>query len=726
MSRLQSCHSCGAQFDVSSFAPGQQFTCGSCGAVLTAGGGAAPAASPARPAVSGRTPGSRKPAQGVQRGGGGRAPAQKTPTQATRGPQYRPPDRNGKRGGGQTKARRPASAAGRSAGGRSGGGRSRGGRAPREGYDRPREGRGFNPALLYGGGALVVAIVLGFLFLGGGGDDDGGTSGGSNTATASSGGGGQAAAVKEADTIASLKADLRETNLKRPADYRAMAQRFLKVGGAGGEEQARRLYTELIEQVDPDDREARKFLGYTDFQGDILEKFLDPGGDPISEAIANRRGYPFLDAVVTFNATRWLDDEDEIALAKRAVARMKKHEHLLLTDHKYRAGNGIRGNIANDPMLMDLNYASIWRPPYLICYSSSESLSDFDLLKITDRKKRREKRAEMAEKRKEWTQVLEEKAQIFKGTYDEWMKRYAEPFELKPLTDPYGGRPDYKVGVRSYEDGVPLCIWIFTDHKAFQEYHKKYKGQEMPPNVAGYFMPTTGWIFLFDDKATKSDRVFEIDKQVHEGVHQLEWWFTKQRSKWGKSTVGQNAISEGIAEYLGSVEMDEYRKLEFTEVEYFRLMTMQGKAKQFAERQKEYPIFPLKKLVGFTSYFEAQNWGMDAWELPRGVVMAMLYEQSWAFTYFVHTYKNGKYKESWLSHFSAVLQKETQHGMAEQVFKRAFKIRDDDDWDDLQAEWESFVKDDLLKRDWKQYQYDPPKRDDWPDDYPWPQDPLGD
>ena len=42
------------------------------------------------------------------------------------------------------------------------------------------------------------------------------------------------------------------------------------------------------------------------------------------------------------------------------------------------------------------------------------------------------------------------------------------------------------------------------------------------------------------------------------------------------------------------------------------------------------------------------------------------------------------------------------------------------------ANVETFVKDDLLKRDWKQYQYDPPKLETWPDDYPWPKDPLGD
>jgi len=585
-----------------------------------------------------------------------------------------------------------------------------------------------NPALIYGAGALVVAAVLLFLVVGGGGDDQqGGTSPmGGNAANAATGGPGGTQPAKEADTIASLKAELRDTNLKHPAEYRAFAQRFLDVGGDDGKAEAKRLYEELIEQVDPDDLTARKFLGYTDFQTDILGlgEPLEPGSDPIPEEISNRRGYPFLNAVVEFNARRWLDDEDEIALAKRAVARMRKHQQLLATDREYRAGDSIRANIATDPMLMDLNYASIWRPPYLICYSSHEGLSDFDLLKEPDHKKRKQMKEDMAKKRQNWSKVLEEKAAIFKGTYDEWMRRYAERFELKPLTDAYGGRPDYKVGVRSFPDGVPMCIWIFTDQNAFQQYHIEKKGGPLPPGVAGYFTPQTGWIFLFDDQATKEDRVFEINKQVHEAVHQLEWWFTRQRSKWATSAVGQNAISEGIAEYLGSVEMNPYRKLKFTEVEYLRLKMMQGLAKQREARQLEYPIFTIKNLVEFNTYDQAMDWGAREWNLPRGLVMDILYQQAWAFTYFVHTYKGGKYKESWLEHFDAVLQRETQFGMAQQTFQRAFKIRDEDDWDDLQKEWEAFVKDDLLKRDWTKYQYDPPARDTWPADYPWPKDIL--
>ena len=122
MSRLQSCHGCGAQFDVSSFAPGQQFSCGSCGTVLTAGAGAPPARTPAGVPPGPRSPGAR-PARGRRRPlrrsqrHGPRAGAAGT-RQAGRGPQYRPPERHaegGWRAGAATRSRRPGARAARGA-----------------------------------------------------------------------------------------------------------------------------------------------------------------------------------------------------------------------------------------------------------------------------------------------------------------------------------------------------------------------------------------------------------------------------------------------------------------------------------------------------------------------------------------------------------------------------------------------------------------------------------
>ncbi len=476
--KLQACHQCGAQFDVSQFAPGQKFTCGSCGAVLTAhvapAAHKAPAARPSRPEPRGpaRAAPSRQAAQPKRRAaaaaGGGR-----------RGPQYRPPERHQE----AKTARRPAKpkAAARSA------------RPAARSRGEARAKKGVNPALIYGAGGLLVAAVLLFLVFANSGkkaDDTAATNPGATTVADTHPGNGATGTTpsgtgtpEKADTLASLQAEVAKADLRDASDYTSLAKRFLALGTDEAKEEARSLYETLIKQVAPNNAEARAFLGYTDFQKDILGKVVD-NGDPIPEAINNRRGYPFLDAVVKFNERRWLDDDDEIQLAREAVAKMREHQKRLETDRAYHLGDIVRANIALDPMLGDLNYEMYWKAPYLVVYSTSEALSDFDLLdktKYPDKKAREKAKAALAEKRKGWSSVLKEKAAIFQSVYKEFMRRFGEKFDLKPLDAPWGGRPDYEGGDRRFEYGVPMVIWIFNNADEFHKYHEKRLGQKLPP-----------------------------------------------------------------------------------------------------------------------------------------------------------------------------------------------------------------------------------------------------
>src|SRR5262245_22714347 len=90
MSRLQPCPKCGAQFDVSAMAAGTAFTCGACGAVVTAGAAATPSRLPPAPAHA-----------GVGTSGAHRSAASGTSSvrsSSTRGPQYVPVDRHREHG----------------------------------------------------------------------------------------------------------------------------------------------------------------------------------------------------------------------------------------------------------------------------------------------------------------------------------------------------------------------------------------------------------------------------------------------------------------------------------------------------------------------------------------------------------------------------------------------------------------------------------------------------
>lgn len=636
-------------------------------------------------------------------------------TGSRRGPQYQPPQRAGaaatppKRGGRAAAAAAPAGRSGR----RSSRRERDGDRGLREREPRP----GANTALLFGAGALVVAAILLFLVLGG--DDKGKTDSGdgSGTTTASGSGAGDGTGSPEAtppaptETLAEIRAEYQAQEPVSADEFLAFAHRAEAVGGADADAFRREVYTSLVDLADPNNLEARKFLGYTDFQTDILGHEVEV--DPIPDSIAFRR-HNFLDAVVQFNSERWLKEDVDIELARDAVKEMRDHEQKLLNDREYRAADRIRANINMDPHFRSYNYATRWASPYLICYSANERLSQFDLLKEPDRKKRREMLNELKERRAKFERVLDEKARIYTQLYQEFMKRYAEEFGLKDLMGPYGGREDYPPGIRSYADGCPLVIWIFTDKDAFNEYHSKVKGENIAPWVAGYFSPQTAWVYLFDDANDTTERVFEINKNVHEGTHQLEHWFTRQRNRWAEPKFSQDFFGEGIAEYLGSVKMSPNRDLEFISVNFPRLRNMQQSGEQLKEEGKEYPIFPADKLTGFSTYGEVQQYAESEMKIPGGLGLSFFYQQAWAFVYFLNEHQGGKYRDSFLKFFDLVLARETGGSLGQQSFMRAFEIRDEDEWEDLNDAWERFIKEDLMKRDLSQYAYEPPLRDEWP------------
>ena len=506
-----------------------------------------------------------------------------------------------------------------------------------------------------------------------------------------------------------------DRTLDPAALYSSLARLLLAFGGVGAEARATELYGELIQVWDADHEEARAFLGYVDFQVDLLGRRLESWEEPIPESIANRRGYDFLDAVSHFHAKRWLTDEGEIALAALAISEMREHERLLRVDHEYRCADQIRAVISQDPYLKDYNYTTRWARPYLICYSSSDRLSTYELLKEPDPRKREEMLAELEQKRAVWERILDEKAAIYQQLYTQFLADFGERFGLLDLMEPWGGREDYGPGARSFEDGVPLVVWVFTDQQAFLRHHREVTQEGVSGWVAGYFRPSTGWVYAFDNPEDPSQRRFEISKSLALGTYQLLHWFTRQRNAWAHPRYTQDFFGAGLAGYLGSVKMDKQRELEFIGVSAGRLRGMQEAAEQFEQHGRTYPIFPAAQLTGFDTYQAVGAWGAEQWGISHPVALSTFYQQAWAFVYFLNDYEDGKYREGFFKFFEAVVARETGMHRGRQIFARAFDLEDQGDWDDLEAAWVAFVREDLLKRDVSPYLYAPPARDDWGD-----------
>lgn len=684
--QLQACDKCGAQFDVSGFAQGQQFSCGACGQVLTAHAVAA-AGRPAR--VPGqRTPGSAPAAARTAAASAAPAPAARpggapmSRGRAGRGPQYTPP----KREDAPAAAERPAR-------------RARGTRDAAG--PRPGAPGGPGKGLVLGGIGVVALIVVALVAFGGDQQTDDPTGpGGTQAAGGGTPAGPPAEPARPTETLEQVMGEYLRNPPTVRHQYKAFIARLKALDDPGAASALKQVYRDYVEGPGGDDREAREALGYRRFDYEV------PGDIAF-------RDFPYMRAVDAAAHKEWFgpDEDDAWELAVKARAETEEHRRRLVEDRSFRAGVEARALLAQDQHFREYNYATRWADPYLICYASSQDrMSEFDLLSIEDPAERRRKLDELHQRRRRFDAVLDEKAAIFTQLYKHFLDRYGEKLRLKHLMDEYGGRPDYPVGVRSFADGQPLIIWIFDSKASFDEFHTKIKQEPIPHNVAGYFSPQTGYVYLYDEGENPENRVFEINKNVHEGVHQLEHWFTRQRNKWRKPLPGQDFFGEGIAEYVGSVQMQPDQALKFIGVNVPRLKNMQQAKKQLDAGGGKYPIFPIRELTRFTSYGEVQGWGATEWRLHPDLVLSLFYQQSWAFVYFLNEYKDGKYRERFLTFFDLVLHRETGFGKGSEAFREAFRIRADEDWEDLDEEFRAFVTDDLMKRDATQYDYTPPKR----------------
>lgn len=492
--------------------------------------------------------------------------------------------------------------------------------------------------------------------------------------------------------------------LSRLERLRLQLATCVAVGGPGAEAKAREIAQELLDTCDPDDEEVRRLLGWTDFQADVLGRRLARFEDPIPEAIANRRGYPFLDAVVDLNARRWLRDPAEIERAHAAVAAMREHRRRLETDRLYRLGDARRANLAIDPHLEDHGTATAWRPPHLVCFVRGESLSEFDLRKVTDWRRRRQVRAAFEARSRALGPHAERAARVLAQLYAEFLRRYGERHDLRPLDAPFGGRPELGPRVRSFEDGVALTVLVFADQRAYQAFHLRHLGGPRRPGDRGYYDPRTGRIVTYDPGTAPEDRDQYVRTLLRLGTYQLLDWFTRQRSRWGRSAVGQECIGAGLAGCLSGVRIGEDLALEFTGIDVDLLDGARSIAAALAERDRAYPLRPLRELLGITSYAElgASRFADDAvapdpWS-PTSAPLALYFQQSWMLVRFLQEHDAGRYREGFARYLDAYLERETQHGNARDVFMRCLGIQDED-WSRLDTELRAFVEDDVLKRE---------------------------
>ena len=653
--RTISCPRCRALLQVPEGFGGPALACGSCGIVVRLG---APTSAPPRAVVLGPAtpavyPSVAVPPVVVPRTSAGPSPAPSPGTRsAPRPPGSSPPrDRT-----------RPV--------------RSRRRRVPR-----------WAPAALLAGAAVVLLLVVLVLRLG---DREEGIAGGMPAQAPA-----PPAAPARPDRLSVLREAYAKAAPKTREDWEMLLAELRSLGPATRDFQ-RQVAEDYVARVDPHDAKLRAFLHHQEFD------------HPVPEAIAFRQ-YPYIQAVEAANEKRWFapDEEAALRLAEQGWKETLEHRRRLATDRVFRAVDRIRANVATLPHLKDYNFATRWADPYLICYSSRERLSEYDLLSIADLDQRARLQADLARRRARFEPVLDEKAAIFQGLHREFLRRYGEPLGLHPLMDEYGGRPDLPPRERTYPDGVPLVVWIFEERESFREHYRAVHEKDVGEAVAGYFNLSDGWVYLYDGD---EDRAFEIHKNAHEGVHQLQHWFMRQRSGWVIPWPSQDFLGEGWAEWLGSVRLEADRTLTFPGVSALTLQGIQTAVRLFRQADVDYPIFPLADLTRFGTYADVAAYADANMRIPPELGIALFYQQAWALVHFLNEGEEGRRR----SQFTDFLRKRMSlHGSPldlQEAFEAAFRLRSAADWDVLERAYRRHFHEEILRMDPDDHAYVPPRR----------------
>ena len=449
--------------------------------------------------------------------------------------------------------------------------------------------------------------------------------------------GGDEIPPEERAALARVRAAIEARPPETAAEYRVVFRELGLVGDAALPD-LRKLVRRYVDGPGFDDAAAHAFLGDRRFH------------HPIPEEITFR-GHPFLVTVEEANAKEWFGAEEELAWlrAQAALGAMQLHHRRLVEDHRYRAGDQVFANLAMDRLLAKHELHFTWVDPYAIVQIGGP-LSRED---------------------------LDEATRGLHAVYRGLLERYGVPLGLHDLMDPWGGRPDAQPRNRSFEDGAPLTVFLYTDRDAIEEI--VWAGSRAPSAARQLAALMSGTGVL---------HVVETDRVAEAAALQALHWFSRQKTHWRGRPREHDAVADGFGAYLAAT-------IEGPHAEQARLDATRERAQALQDRDRPYPVLPLKKLVSMTSDGEVAR-NLQSVAVPTALATLLYREQAWALARMLHDHEGGRYREALLGYLDRWLSGETRFGMAEQVFRRVFDLHGDEEWAVLDAAWKRYVQAEIL------------------------------
>ena len=291
---------------------------------------------------------------------------------------------------------------------------------------------------------------------------------------------------------------------------------------------------------------------------------------------------------------------------------------------------------------------------------AGDRLTDYDLLQVPDWRRRNQLREELRVRRKVLEPALAAKARIFAQLNTEFLRRYGKQLGLQPLDAPYGGRPDYEPGVRSYPDGVPMMVWVFESRHAYQDYHVTHRGVSRALRYDhGYFEPSTAWITTYDSTARRRRRAGRSGRCSDSAPTSCSTG-TRVSATGGQSPDwGQEFFGAGLAGDLSGVRVGEDLDLEFTDVDVDLLGDAQRIAASRASGGAGLSAVPAAAAhVDHHATPRRRGWARRSWA-STGAALDLFFQQSWMFVLFLREYEDGRYREGFDRYLDAYMSRGT-------------------------------------------------------------------
>ncbi len=487
-----------------------------------------------------------------------------------------------------------------------------------------------------------------------------------------------------------------------PADALRAAMREALAGkDANALEIARALATRLLLLAGKDDAEAHAVLGDAEFD------------HPIPDIVAFR-GHDFVRAVEEANAKRWFppSEHDAFLDAVRAGARLDAHAKRLETDRAYRCFDGVRAEVAGDPIFGGYVWETMDASPFVLFWTDGTRMDPDTLARLPAAE--RAKRVEEASiKRPSWRRALAEKGKVFPQVYAEILRRYGKALDLRDLMDEWGGRPDYPASKRSFRDGFPIPVFVFADEEAFRDHYEHVLRCRVPSGRWGGLDDWSGTLVLHDGPS--GDREEPLAEHLSLVASAVFHAFTRQRNEWADPRWPLTFFDEGFARQTSSATMNKDRTLAFTGVARPRLRELaRFEAYVRKEFNKGIQVFPLKDFLDFEGYGTVSQWALEHWGPMGGAGFSLFRIQAWAFVYFLNEFQGGKYRASWEQLVADMVNvPRDATGYAFASFRTRFRLVDDAKWKALEEEFAAFYRT-LPTMDLAALGPTPPSLDDWP------------